>query len=111
MEDDALQMLADIFSGKSPSTLRKRALAIMKMCDHADLVDVKFPWRESDMYAFICHEQHCGAPVSRIKGYMQTVTFCRFVLEVKELQPILESVRCKGASKNKEVKERVQASR
>lgn len=104
-------MLSDIFSGKSPSTLRKRALAILKMCDHADLVDVKFPWRESDMYAFICHEQHCGAPVSRIKGYKQTVTFCRFVLEVKELQPILESVRCKGASKNKEVKERVQASR
>lgn len=104
-------MLSDIFSGKSPSTLRKRALAIMKMCDHADLVDVKFPWRESDMYAFICHEQHCGAPVSRIKGYMQTVTFCRFVLEVKELQPILESVRCKGASKNKEAKERAQASR
>lgn len=99
MEDDALQMLSDIFSGKSPSTLRKRALAIMKMCDHADLVDVKFPWRESDMYAFICHEQHCGAPVSRIKGYLQTVTFCRFVLEVKELQPILRGFQEQGGER------------
>ena len=110
MEDEALQMLSDIFSGKSPSTLRKRVLAVMKMCDHAELNAVRFPWSESDMYAFICHERQLGAPVSRIKGYMQAITFCRFVLEVKELQPILHSARCKGAAKTKGVKERTQAS-
>ena len=110
MEEEALQMLSDIFAGKSPSTLRKRALAVMKLCDHAELIDVKFPWSETIMYSFICNEKRMGAPVSRIKGYMQTIAFCRFVLEVKELQPILDSARCKGASKATDVRERAQAS-
>ena len=110
MEDGAFQMLADIFSGRSPHTLRKRALAVMKMCDYAEQLGVFFPWSESDMYTFICGERNMSAPVSRLKGYMQAVTFCRFVLEVRDLQPILESARCKGATKTKTVKERVQAS-
>ena len=110
MEEEALQMLSDVFAGKSPSTLRKRVLAVMKMCDYAESIDARFPWSEAVMYSFICHEKRLGAPVSRVKGFMQTIAFCRFVLEVKELQPILESARCKGAAKTKDIKERIQAS-
>ena len=110
MEEGALQMLSDIFSGKSAHTLQKRVLAVMKMCDYADQLGVSFPWGESDMYNFICSERNGGAPVSRLKGFMQAVTFCRYVLEVQGLQPILNSARCKGATKAKTVKERVQAS-
>ena len=33
-EGAALRMLLDIFAGKSPYTLRKRALALMRLCDY-----------------------------------------------------------------------------
>ena len=36
METDALMMLLDIFAGRSPYTLRKRALALMRICDYLE---------------------------------------------------------------------------
>ena len=52
-EAAALRMLLDIFAGKSPYTLRKRALALMRLCDYLEsyIVD-SFPVCERDRYAF-----------------------------------------------------------
>ena len=36
-EGDAITMLLDIFAARSPYTLRKRALALMHICDYLEL--------------------------------------------------------------------------
>ena len=110
-EGDALTMLLDIFASRSPYTLRKRALALMHVCDYLELHWCPaFPIRERDMYAFLCHERESGAPSSRLKGYMQSINFCRFVLDLKELDEVVNSARCRGTTKPKSVVERNQTS-
>ena len=110
-ESDALTMLLDIFAARSPYTLRKRALALMHMCDYLEENwQPAFPIDERLMYAFLCAERELGAPTSRLKGYMQAVTFCRFVLDLKELDPVINSARCRGTTKPKNVVEKNQAS-
>ena len=111
-ESDALTMLLDIFASRSSYTLRKRALALMHICDYLDAnYKEAFPIRESDMYTFLCTERESGAPASRLKGYMQAVTFCRFVLDVSNLESVINSARCKGTTKPRSVVEKNQASR
>ena len=41
---------------------------------------------------------------------MQAITFCRFVLDVESLEPIVNSARCKGTTKPRSVVEKNQAS-
>ena len=110
-ESDALTMLLDIFAGRSPYTLRKRALALMRICDFLDHnYRAPFPIQEATMYYFLCSEREGGAPPSRLQGYIQAVTFCRFVFDMEALDAIVHSARCKGAAKQKHIGERVQAS-
>ena len=46
-------MLLDIFASRSPYTLRKRALARMRVCDYLELhCCPAFPIWERDMYAY-----------------------------------------------------------
>ena len=110
-ESAALRMLLDIFAGRSPYTLRKRALALMRLCDYLEgyIMDA-FPVSEKDFYAFLCHERNSGAPVSRLSGYMQAVTFCRYVLDIESLDGAVKSARCKGTAKVAVAVEKKQAS-
>ena len=110
-EGDAITMLLDIFAARSPYTWRKRALALMHICDYLELHWCPaFPILEKDMYAFLCYERDSGAPSSRLKGYMQSINFCRFVLDLKELDEVVNSARCRGTTKPKSVVERNQTS-
>ena len=111
MEADALMMLLDIFAGKSPYTLRKRALALMRICDYLETnYRPNFPIPESSMYFFLRCEREGGAPTSRLKGYMQAINFCRYFFDMTELEETVNSARCKGTTKQKHVVERCQAS-
>ena len=65
---------------------------------------------EKDFYAFLCHERNSGAPVSRLSGYLQAVTFCRYVLDIESLDSVVKSARCKGTAKALGVTEKKQAS-
>ena len=110
-ESEALSMLLDIFAARSPYTLRKRALAIMRICDYLEeSVLNKFPITERDMYAFLCAERNAGAPASRLKGLMQAVTFCRFVLDMTDLEETVNSARCRGTTRQTNVAEKIQAA-
>lgn len=62
------------------------------------------------MYSFLCSEREPRAPASRLKGYMQAITFCRFVLDISELEVVINSARCRGTTKPKGVVEKNQAS-
>ena len=110
-ESEALSMLLDIFAARSPYTLRKRALAVMRICDYLEenVLD-RFPISERNMYAFLCSERNSGAPASRLKGLMQAITFCRFVLDLTDLEETVNSARCRGTTRQINIAEKNQAS-
>ena len=104
-------MFAHVFSGRAPVTIRKRGAAVLKLCDYLEQNALEnFPMQELTFYRFLCNEKNQGAPASRLQGYMQSIAFCRHVLDVTELQEILNSKRCSGVSREETPKERKQAS-
>ena len=108
---DCCEMLSDIFRGRSCVTLKKRALAISRICDFIEReLGCQFPCLESDYYTFLRSERNSGAPVSRLRGYNQALNFCLHVLGVDELRDVATSRRCIGAAKPDNPKDRVQAS-
>ena len=108
---DAIEMLGDIFRGRSHVTLKKRAFAINRICDFLYRnFKPMFPCCESDLYEFYRHERMHAAPTSRIRGYNQAINFCLHVLGADELEPCAKSRRCLGAGKSDDPKDRVQAS-
>ena len=108
---DCCEMLSDIFRGRSFVTLKKRALAVSKICDFIEReIGCQFPCSESDYYMFLRSERNLGAPVSRLRGYNQALNFCLHVLGVEELRDVATSKRCIGAAKPDNTKDRVQAS-
>jgi hypothetical protein len=110
-ETEQFNMFAHLFAGRAPTTVRKRGAAILKLCDFLDNNRLEaFPMSELVFYRFLCAESSMGAPTSRLRGYLQAITFCRHVMDVVELQPIIDSRRCKGTAHDENVKERKQAS-
>lgn len=109
--DEQFNMFAHIFSGRAPVTIRNRGNAILKICDYLEKQRLEnFPMKELSFYRFLCSERMGGAPPSRLKGYLQAVTFCRHVFDMPELQSVIDSRRCKGAAYEDCPKERKQAS-
>ena len=90
-------MLAHLFAGRSPVTIRKRAYSIMRLCDYLDEFGLTFPCTERVFYDFLCCELNRSAPQSRMKGYMQALNFVLHVMSVDELKGITDSSRCKGS--------------
>eukprot|EP00435_Cladocopium_sp_Y103_P010383 s4375_g2.t1 len=110
-EDERVNMFAHLFAGRAPVTVRKRGAAILKLCDYLESErQPPFPISELAFYRFLCSESMQGAPKSRLMGFVQALTFCRHVLDVVELQPVLDSKRCKGAAHDDNPRERRQAS-
>ena len=86
-EAEALEMLSDIFKGRSFKTLHKRALALSRICNYSeDNFNPKFPILEGDLYLMFKQEMRNGAPTSRFAGYMQATNFCLHVLGSDELR-------------------------
>ena len=91
-EHEVFGMFAHVFSGRAPVTIRKRGHAILKVCDHLERSELEqFPMAEITLYRFFCAERAAGAPPSRLMGITQAMAFCRHVLDMRELQPILDS--------------------
>ena len=96
--DECFNMFAHVFSGRAPVTIRKRGMAIVKLCDHLEDRGAElFPMQELTFYRFLCAERMSGAPPTRLKGMLQAVTFCRHVLDMPELQGVLDSRRCRSS--------------
>ena len=62
------------------------------------------------MYQYLCGLREEGRPASARKAVMEAVTFARFVLGIPELAALGESKRCHGSAKERDFKERKQAS-
>ncbi len=92
------QILVDIFFNKAPQTLLKRVNSLGRLANLLTSMGKSFPCSEQEFYDMLKYESDRAAPVSRLKGYYEAITFVRFVLNVEELQCILDSRRCLGAA-------------
>eukprot|EP00435_Cladocopium_sp_Y103_P066278 s379_g28.t1 len=91
-----LTVLADVFRGRAPSTILKRVRAAEKMCQYFGIGN--FPPSEERLYQFFAVERGLGAPASRLKGFMECLMFCRHILNMTELEHVVNSRRCIGAT-------------
>ena len=91
-----LTLLADIFRGRAPATLLKRVRSVEKMCSHFGFGN--FPPDEPSVYKFFTAERKQGAPPSRLKGFLEALSFCRHVLSMDQLGQVVQSRRCLGAT-------------
>ena len=105
-----LIMLGDVFRGKAPSTLTKRANSMRLLCEKLEQVGLEFPCNEPSLYGVICKLRRLGAPVSRSKGILESIAFVRYTMGVLECDALLKGRRCWGASTSDEPLHRNQAS-
>ena len=93
---DKLNLLADVFRGRAPSTLLKRVRAVEKMCNFFGMG--AFSPDEAEMYKFCVSERNLGAPPSRLRSFMEALNFCRHILSMDELGSVVNSRRCVGTT-------------
>ena len=71
-EAEVFDMFAHVFSGRAPVTVRKRGMAILKLCDYLEENNLeRFPMKELTCYRFMYLQQSEGAPASRLQGMIQ----------------------------------------
>ena len=92
------QVLVDIFHNRAPATIMKRCRSMSRLTNYFIDRGRTFPCDESQFYEFMCVERENGAPPSRLKGFIEAVTFCRHVLGVLEFEGITSSRRCQGVA-------------
>ena len=95
-DSDKVNILGDYFRGKAPSTLLKRVRAVEKICQF--LGPHVFPCGENAMYRFFTAERAKGAPLSRLKGYLEAAAFCYHVFSMGCLKDVICSKRLHGAT-------------
>ena len=105
-----LIMLGDVFRGKAPSTLSKRANSMRILCEQLGSKYLTFPCSESDLYGVLCKLRGDGAPPSRGKGILEAIAFVRHTMGVVECDPLLKGRRCWGACTADEPVNKSQAS-
>jgi hypothetical protein len=78
-EAEVFDMFAHVFSGRAPITVRKRGMAILKVCDYLEDHQLeRFPMKELTLYRFMCSQLAEGAPASRLQGVrpLPSVVMC-----------------------------------
>ena len=91
-----LAILADVFSGKAPTTLLKRVRAVEKLVSHLGVGN--FPAKEPEFYKLFQSERENGAPASRLKSYLESLAFCLHIFGMDELKEVVQSRRLHGAT-------------
>ena len=92
------QVLVDISHNRAPATIMKRCRSMSRLTNFFIDRGRTFPCDESQFYEFLCVERENGAPPSRLKGFIEAVTFCRHVLGVLEFDGFTLSRRCQGVA-------------
>ena len=105
-----LIMLGDLFRGKAPSTLTKRANSMKFLCEQLELVGHEFPCTEPALYGILCKLRQQGFPASKSKGILEAIAFVRYCMGVTECDVLLKGRRCWGASTTDTPTQKRQAS-
>ena len=96
---EQLRTLRDILSGKAPSTLTKRANAMLRYIEKLTEARIAVPGDEALLYNYFCELRDAGVPLSRLRALAESIGFTEFVLGIDGLCQRLFSKRCWGASR------------
>ena len=91
-----LAILADVFSGKAPTTLLKRVRAVGNWRPILEW-EISQP-KEPEIYKLFQSEWENGAPESRLKSYLESIAFCLHTFGMDELREVVQSRRLHGAT-------------
>ena len=105
-----LIMLGDVFRGKAPGTLTKRANSMKILCEQLERVGLSFPCTETSLYGVLCELRRQGAAASRAKGILEAIAFVRYTMGIVECDALLRGRRCWGAATVDVPSQRNQAS-
>ena len=108
--EERYSMVGDILGMKAPATLKKRFKALSRFMDWLADRDLRFPPEESLCYRYLLQQKEAGVSASSRKGFIEVLTFCRHVLGVKELEPVVNSKRCYGNALSNLPREKRRAS-
>ena len=93
-----LIMLGDVFRGKAPGTLSKRANSMKILCEQLERVGTSFPCTEAALYGVLCELRSQGSAASRSKGILEAIAFVRYTMGIVECDALLRGKRCWGAA-------------
>ena len=96
---EQLRMLRDILAGKAPSTLTKRANAMIRYIEKLREARIAVPGDEAFLYNYFCELREAGVPLSRLRALVESIRFTEFVFGIDGLCQKLLSKRCLGASR------------
>ncbi|CAE7232725.1 unnamed protein product [Symbiodinium sp. CCMP2592] len=92
------RIVADCLARKAPSTSLKRANSLIKLTKIATRASVRMPLEESELYNILHDAKAGGAPLSQLRGFMESCTFVRFVFGLDFLEVTCISKRCWGVT-------------
>ena len=103
------QIIVDILHNKAPATLLKRCNSISRLVNDLHKHGHDFPCTEEMLYDHMCRQREAGAPHSRLKSLLESVTFVRHVFGVQSMDFCTKSRRCMGVATPKQVEVTKQA--
>ena len=103
-------MLRDIFAGRSPLTVLKRANSLQRYVTFLHSSRIPFPGSEKALYDFLVEQRLNGAPSSRLQAVIEALRFVQHVVGIDEVQGLTSSKRCVGATRHSKPGHRRQAS-
>ncbi|CAE7253329.1 unnamed protein product [Symbiodinium sp. CCMP2592] len=104
-------VIQDWLHPKAPSTLLKRAHSIMSYHKVFGWGAGTLPHSERDVYRYMSDAKAGGAKPSQLKALREAIIFVRHVFMVPQLDGVIESRRCLGASQRGTVKRRKKRAR
>ncbi|OLP76383.1 hypothetical protein AK812_SmicGene43686 [Symbiodinium microadriaticum] len=91
-------IISDCIARKAPSTALKRAKSMLKFTKLATQASLSMPVGEADTYGILHDAKAGGAPLSQLRGFMESITFVRHVFDIKSLDETCVSKRCWGVT-------------
>ena len=91
-------IISDCIARKAPSTALKRANSMLKFTKLATQASLSMPVGEADTYGILHDAKAGGAPLSQLRGFMESITFVRHVFDIKSLDETCVSKRCWGVT-------------
>lgn len=96
------ELLRDTFEGKATGTLDMRSSSLLhfiRWCGSSVTVGAQaLPFKEEDVYNFLCELRDAGAAPTKASRFMEAVTFSHYVIGADGALAVSKSRRCQGAS-------------
>ena len=96
--EERTEVLKDWLRPKAPGTLLKRVNSLLRYHKSEGWSDEVFPYKENKVYEYMASARAGGAKPSQMRALREAIIFARHVFSLPELDVVISSRRCLGAS-------------